>query len=117
MFARLLDFGQNKDHAVCSITICVIHILLGMDQVRVYLYLEPKARLKVSDLVASAWRIDTTKYVTIVLTFGGFYKDTLTPPVIDAYQSGTVGKHTNMLDGKIKFGLYWTVEQRLRQDV
>lgn len=49
----------------------------GMDQIRIYLLLNPKIRLGISELVSNAWGIDLNKYITLALTFSNFYTDSV----------------------------------------
>lgn len=84
----------------------------------IYLFLDPK-RLQISDLVADAWGINLKKFITLSLQFAGNYTDSTHSPSVSCYQSGVSG--VSKLDGtelndKSKFGLYWTVENRIKED-
>jgi hypothetical protein len=48
-----------------------------MDQIRIYLLLDPAKRLGISELVASAWGIDLHKYVCLSLTFSNYYLESV----------------------------------------
>jgi hypothetical protein len=92
----------------------------GSQQIRIYLVLNPRKRLGISELVANAWGIDLDKYITLALTFTGYYTDCVDRPTVEAFQSGntkdSVFNTATVLDGKMKFGLYWTLEQLISRD-
>ncbi|KAF0978658.1 hypothetical protein FDP41_002478 [Naegleria fowleri] len=90
----------------------------GMDQIKVYLYTDPK-RLNISELVSEAWGLSLSKWICISITFSNYYTESTTKPQVEAFQCGdtSIKDPTALIDnGKVKFGLYWTVQQRLERD-
>jgi hypothetical protein len=82
--------------------------------------LNPAKRLNISELIADAWGIDLTKNITVCLTFSGDYTDSTLKPTIECFQSGSSEKYQNELSGdlanKSKFGLDWTIKNRISED-
>jgi len=90
----------------------------GMDQIKVYLFTDPK-RLEISELTSEAWGLDINKWICISITFSNYYTESATKPQIEAFQCGTTDikdPYALIDNGKVKFGLYWTVQQRLERD-
>jgi len=91
----------------------------GNNQCWIYLFIDPSKRLKITDVVADAWGVDLKKFITVSLTFSSLYTDSKTIPSVSCFQSGKAG--ISKLDGtelndKSKWGLYWTVENILKQE-
>ncbi|EFC43740.1 predicted protein [Naegleria gruberi] len=90
----------------------------GMDQIKVYLFTNPN-RLNITPLLAEAWQLDLEKWICITITFSNYYTESATKPVVEAFQCGDVSirdAYSLIDNGKVKFGLYWTVQQRLERD-
>lgn len=92
---------------------------MGNDQYIVYLFLDPRKRLHISDVVADAWGIDLKKLIVVSLTFSGAYTESTIVPTLASFQSGRSG--VSKLDGseladKTKFSLSFSVENRLKKD-
>lgn len=85
----------------------------NIGEIRIYLCFDPTEKLDISDMVASAWGINLKKYICISLTFNSYYLESDNIPSIDAYQCGDLST-SNLLDGQVKFGLYWTVQEMLK---
>eukprot|EP01027_Heterolobosea_sp_BB2_P003868 GEZU01005824.1.p1 GENE.GEZU01005824.1~~GEZU01005824.1.p1 ORF type:complete len:667 (+),score=191.50 GEZU01005824.1:150-2150(+) len=86
----------------------------GTDSARVYLIIDPKKRINISNMVANAWGIDKDRYIVLQLTFSGHYVNAASPPPVECFQSGNVNsKNGNKLENPTKFGLYWTCQQRV----
>jgi hypothetical protein len=91
----------------------------SLEELRIYLMFDPKKKLGINELVAAAWGIDLSKYICVSLTFSGHYLSVVTMPQIDAFQCGNTNDMNScaILDGgKVQFGLYWTVQERLKND-
>lgn len=94
----------------------------GLDQLRIYLFIDPKQLLDISIMVASAWGIDLDRYIGISLTFSQYYLNADNIPEIDVFQCGGAQvvderqktQFHNILDNRSPFGLYWTVQEKLR---
>jgi hypothetical protein len=82
--------------------------------------LNPIKRLNISELIADAWGIDLTKNITVSLIFKGNYMESTKNPTVKCFQSGLSEKNKNDLQGNLanssKFGLDWTIENRILKD-
>ncbi|KAL9658327.1 hypothetical protein ABK040_015647 [Willaertia magna] len=90
----------------------------GMDQIKVYLFTDPK-RLGISSLTAQAWGIDPDKWICLAISFSNYYTESTSKPQVEAFQCGTTDERDPYMlidNAKTKFGLYWTVQQRIDRD-
>jgi len=89
------------------------------NQCWVYLYIDPVKRFKISKLVADAWGINPDKFICLSLVFQAAYLESSVIPTISCFQSGRAG--VQKLDGselqdKVRWGLSWAVENRIKQE-
>ena len=118
--ASYSNIERDIQQLVAMEGVTAMHRGSGIDEIRVYLFFDPRVKLEISEMVASAWGIDLDKYICVALTFSQHYLNADVIPQIDAFQSGlnpsekTKTQYHVLLDQKTQFGLYWTVQEKLR---
>jgi hypothetical protein len=84
----------------------------------VYLFIDPMVTLDINKTVADAWGMNLDRLITLSMKFTLNYLNSPSSPEIECFQSGKSG--IKSLDGKElnhknTWGLYWTVENRVKE--
>jgi poly [ADP-ribose] polymerase 6/8 len=93
----------------------------GKQHIKLHLLIDP-AKKSLKDMtrdVAECWGVDLDRYIGVTVTFYTHFTEQERIPTVNVYQIGDNKKKPSssvFLEEKKTFGLYWTLEQRMKSE-